>query len=147
MGADQVTGQPERSRALRLGEPEPPPYGPVAAVVLAAPQLDGTVVRIARSSDGIWRIDVLRQGREIYTRIGGRTPVEVRALVRCAQASARDRGSEILVCAYCGLPLSAIKETTTLSRSTGALAHVECPDPFENDDAVTPRGFGPRPRR
>jgi len=142
-----VTGGRTLGRAVRLREPEPPPYGPVPAVVLAAPQLDGTVVRLARSEDGIWRIDILRRGREIYTRIGGRTPAEVRALVRCAQASARDRGSEILVCAYCRLPLSAIKETTTLCRSTGSLAHVECPDPFDGDESVTPRGLGPRPRR
>jgi hypothetical protein len=99
----------------------------VAAFALSAPQLDGTVVRLGRSADGVWRVDVTRGGREIYSRVGGRTPAEVRMLVRCAQAAARDRGGEILVCAYCRLPLSAIKETTTLCRSTGSLAHVECP--------------------
>jgi hypothetical protein len=129
---------------LHLGEPDPPPYQPDPKVVLAAPQLDGSVVRLARSTAGVWRVDVIRQGREIYTRVGGRTAADVRTLVRCAQGAARDRGSEILVCAFCRLPLSAIKETTTLCRSTGTLAHVECPDLFGGEDLVTPRDLGPR---
>jgi hypothetical protein len=131
-------------RVLRLGEPDPPRYEPDPKVLLAAPQLDGSVVRLARSSAGVWRIDVVQQGREIYTRLGGRTAADVRTLVRCAQGAARDRASEILVCAYCRLPLSAIKETTTLCRSTGSLAHVECPDLFNAEESVTPRDLGPR---
>ena len=125
-------GYPVGRLVARLREPEPPPYGPVSAIVLATPQLDGSVVRLGRSAAGVWRIDVIREGRAIYTRTGGRSASDLRMLVKVAQQSARDRGSEILVCPYCHLPLSATKETTTLCRSSGALAHVDCPDLFDD---------------